>query len=79
MSVLPRVPDGAWPSLMTARTAAGYLDEKSVESFRRKVGDVYPQPIRLKGIGERWRKVDLDRWIEGETEATLAASIVGLI
>jgi hypothetical protein len=61
----PRVPEGAWPALMTVKTAAGYVDERSAEEFRRKVGRIYPEPIRLWGVGVRWRKTDLDNWIDG--------------
>lgn len=50
-------------------TAAGYLDEASVESFRRKAGRIYPDPIKVEGVGDRWRKVDLDRWINVGNEA----------
>jgi len=30
-------PSGSWPRLMRAETAARYVDEKSVEAFRRAV------------------------------------------
>ena len=39
---------------MRADTAAGYLDEASVESFRRKVGQVYPKPVKVAGVGDNW-------------------------
>ena len=65
-----RIPAGAWPSFVKANTAAGYLDEASVESFRRKVGRVYPKPVKVAGVGDRWRKVDLDRWIAGDEAET---------
>jgi predicted DNA-binding transcriptional regulator AlpA len=29
------------------------------------VGRIYPEPIRLWGVGIRWRKTDLDEWIAG--------------
>jgi hypothetical protein len=45
---------------MTAATAAGYVNERSVEAFRRRVGTVYPRPRHIKGRGEVWRKADLD-------------------
>jgi hypothetical protein len=35
-------PSDSWPRLMRAKTAARYLDERSVESFRRTVGTIYP-------------------------------------
>ena len=57
-------PAGAWPRLMRAETAAAYLDEKSVEAFRRGVGTIYPEPIKVAGKGDRWLKDDLDRTID---------------
>ena len=42
-----------WPRLMRAETAARYVDERSVQAFRRSVGKLYPRPIKLSGKGER--------------------------
>ena len=53
-----------WPRLMRARTAAAYVDERSVASFRRSVGTVWPRPLKLAGKGERWLKEDLDAAID---------------
>jgi len=53
-----------WPRLMRAETAARYLDEKSVEAFRRGVGKIYPKPRKVAGKGDRWLKDDLDRAID---------------
>lgn len=72
---MPCIPTGAWPSLMRASTAAGYLDEASVETFRRKVGRVYPKPVRVVGTGDRWRKADLDKWIAGDQTDTVEAAL----
>lgn len=54
---------GSWPRLMRAETAAAYVDEASVQSFRRKVGSVYPLPIVAKGMRARWDREELDRAI----------------
>jgi hypothetical protein len=51
---------GSWPRLMRAETAAAYVDEKSVEAFRRRVGSVYPQPVNVPGRGDVWLKDQLD-------------------
>lgn len=59
----PQSPNGAWPPLMRAETAAAYLDEVSVQAFRRKVGSVYPRPVNVSGRGQVWLKDDLDRAI----------------
>ena len=56
---------GSWPRLMRAQTAADYVDEKSVETFRRGVGNIYPSPIKVSGKGYRWLREDLDRAIDG--------------
>jgi hypothetical protein len=53
----------AWPRLMRAETAARYVDEISVEAFRRAVGSLYPQPIRVSGKGDRWLREGLDEAI----------------
>jgi hypothetical protein len=59
---------GAWPRLMRAATAAAYVDEQSVDAFRRAVGTLWPLPIRLVGKGERWLKEDLDAAIDKATK-----------
>lgn len=56
-----------WPRLMRAKTAAPYVDERSVESFRKSVGKLWPQPLKLAGKGERWLKEDLDAAIDRVT------------
>lgn len=55
----PAIPNGAWPYWMDARHAAGFCCEKSVETFRRRIGSVYPEPIHVEGRGEVWRQTDL--------------------
>ena len=52
-----------WPELMDAATAARYVGEPSPRAFRRRVGKVYPHPIRIAGRGCIWRKKDLDTFI----------------
>ena len=67
----------AWPRLMRAETAAAYVDERSVEAFRRRVGSVYPEPIHVSGRGEVWLKDQLDAAIaklNGETADALDAA-----
>jgi hypothetical protein len=49
---------------MRAPTAAAYVDERSVEAFRRRVGSLYPEPINVSGRGALWLKDDLDQAIE---------------
>jgi hypothetical protein len=64
---LPTNP-GAWPRLMRAATAAAYVDERSVGAFRRSVGSMWPEPLKLAGKGERWLKEDLDVAIDRATQ-----------
>lgn len=52
---------------MRAPTAAAYVDERSVDAFRRSVGTLWPKPLKLAGKGERWLKEDLDEAIEEAT------------
>jgi hypothetical protein len=54
----------AWPRLMRAETAARYVDEVSVEAFRRGVGSLYPAAIRVSGKGDRWLRESLDEAID---------------
>jgi hypothetical protein len=63
MTRAPQNP-GSWPRLMRASTAAAYCDERSVESFLRCVGRIYPEPVRVSGKGPRWLRETLDRAID---------------
>lgn len=49
-----------WPRQMRAETAAQYVDETSVEAFRRSVGLLYPRPREVAGKGQRWLIEELD-------------------
>lgn len=60
----PTIKIGSWPRLMRAKTAAAYIDEKSVETFRRGVGTIWPLPKKVPGKGDRWLRDDLDAAIE---------------
>lgn len=51
----------SWPRWMRAATAAAYVDETSVEAFRRKVGAVYPSPSIGKGRSARWDRDEIDQ------------------
>src|SRR5436189_5282981 len=55
---------GSWPRLMRAEKAAAYVDERSVEAFRRAVGTLYPAPLNVPGKGDRWLKDALDEAID---------------
>jgi hypothetical protein len=62
---------------MRAETAAAYVDEKSVEAFRRRIGAVYPRPVNVSGRGDLWLKDQLDAVIaslNGETADALDAA-----
>jgi hypothetical protein len=54
-------PSGAWPLEMRAETAAGYVDEPSVEAFLSKVErGVYSAPSRERGCLPKWHRFKLD-------------------
>jgi hypothetical protein len=53
-----------WPGLMNAVTAAEYVGERSVDAFRRRIGGIWPRPLRVKGMGERWTRESLDEAID---------------
>jgi hypothetical protein len=55
------IPNGSWPLEMRAETAAAYVDEPSVESFLRKVPQMYSEPTRAKGSLPKWHRSKLDR------------------
>lgn len=54
-------PKARWPALMAAATAAEYLS-MSADTFNRICR---VQPVDLPFSGVRWRRKDLDAWIEG--------------
>lgn len=64
MTRIPHIPGETRPRFMRATTAAAYLDEVSVESFRRRVGSVYPKPVNVRGRGELWLRENLDKSID---------------
>lgn len=53
-----------WPRQMRAETAAQYVDETSVEAFRRSVGLLYPKPREVAGKGQRWLIEELDEALD---------------
>ena len=63
----PRVGD-AWPRVMPAAVAAVYCGERSVASFRRSIGTLWPKPRVLPRKGERWLREDLDLAIDRLTD-----------
>ena len=69
----------AWPRLMCAKTAAAYVDEKSVEAFRRGIPKLYPKPLKISGKGERWLKEALDEAIDRLTGKARVTNIVDLL
>jgi len=71
----------AWPRLMRAETAARYVDETSVQAFRRRVGTLWPLPISGKGQRQKWDREDLDAAVarlKGQsTQIFDAATVLG--
>ena len=62
--IKPSGDHAAWPRLMRAETAARYVDEVSVEAFRRAIGTLYPEPLKVSGKGDRWLREGLDEAID---------------
>jgi hypothetical protein len=57
------IPLGSWPRRMAADLAAGYVGEKSVEGFLKRIGKDYPKPQISEGRRQLWLRDDLDRAI----------------
>jgi hypothetical protein len=72
---------GCWPRLMSARIAAIYVGEPSVDAFRRRVGTVWPLPVTGKGQRRKWDREDLDTVVgrmKGQpTQVFDAATVLG--
>ena len=70
-----------WPRLMRAQTASRYVDETSVQAFRRRVGTLWPLPISGKGQRQKWDREDLDAAVarmKGQsTQIFDAATVLG--
>jgi hypothetical protein len=66
---------------MRAETAARYVDEVSVQAFRRRVGTVWPLPVSGRGQRQKWDREDLDVSVarmKGETTQIFdAATVLG--
>lgn len=60
---------------MRASTAAAYTDEKSVKSFLRRAGSIYPSPVNIPGRGRVWMRDDLDEAIERLRKLTRGGGI----
>lgn len=60
------IPHGCWPRRMAADLAAGYVGEKTVEAFLKRVGTEYPQPRVSEGRRRLWLINDLDAAIAPE-------------
>jgi hypothetical protein len=69
----------SWPRLMRAEHAAAYCGEKSVDTFRRAVGTLYPRPIKVPGKGERWLKDQLDQAIDKLTGSNDGPSLADIL
>ena len=54
------IPYGAWPRRMGAALSAGYVGEKSVTSFLKRIGNEYPKPRIAEGRRRLWLRDDLD-------------------
>jgi hypothetical protein len=60
------IPTGAWPRRMPADLAAGYVGEKTVGDFLKRVGKEYPHPRVAEGRRQLWLIDDLDKKIAPE-------------
>lgn len=56
-------PDGHYPRRMPEELAAGYVGERTIEAFLKRVGKEYPHPRVKEGRRRLWLIDDLDRAI----------------
>lgn len=54
------IPSGSWPRRMPADLAAGYVGERTADSFLKRVGKEYPMPRVCDGRRRLWLRDDLD-------------------
>jgi hypothetical protein len=65
------IPEGCWPRRLHVELAAGYVGEKTVAAFVRRVrSGEYPAPTVNCGKRQLWLKDDLDRVIGSTPEIT---------
>jgi hypothetical protein len=57
------IPSGSWPRRMSAKLAAAYCGEDTVEAFIKRVLTEYPQPRVNDGRRKLWLRDDLDQAI----------------
>jgi len=55
---------GPVPQLLDQTAAMGYAGIRRSGWFRLKSAGLLPKPVYLEGSGERWKKKDLDAWVE---------------
>lgn len=54
------IPPGSWPRRMREDLAAGYVGERYIEDFLKRVGKDYPHPRVIEGRRRLWLIEDLD-------------------
>jgi len=53
------------PQMFAQDDAISYVGVSRTTWFRlRSTGDI-PDPVNIEGSGQRWRKIDLDRYLDG--------------
>ncbi|MCE9560428.1 MAG: hypothetical protein K8U57_00075 [Planctomycetes bacterium] len=56
--------DRPQPQTFAQPDAWQYLGLSRSAWFRAKSADLLPRPIHIEGTGDRWRRKDLDQWLE---------------
>jgi len=64
-------PSGTYPRRMPEELAAGYVGERTIEGFLKRVGREYPQPRVKEGRRRLWLIDDLDKAIAPPNSATV--------
>jgi predicted DNA-binding transcriptional regulator AlpA len=63
-SAIPATDTVIPPALMTDKQTAAYVAWSRARLWQAVATEEFPQPVRLPGRATRWRRADVDQWIE---------------
>lgn len=54
------------PQMYDADDSATYCGISRAALYRLLAADKFPRACRIDGVGPRWRRADLDRWVSAQ-------------